>query len=147
MISIAIVDSGPLVAAANKADPDHPACLTALQSPGLRLVIPALCVAEVSYLIQQRRGAAAEARFLRGLESFDVHAPAAEDWPRIADLIEEELATSGVAVVIQAEHSCMAIRGIRKSGSLTVTSALRGIFKTNLSTRSEVMSLINQKHS
>ena len=61
----------------------------------------------------------------------------------IADLIERELQTSGVAVVIKAEHSCMSIRGVRKPGSLTVTSALRGVFKTNQSSRAEVMSLIN----
>lgn len=60
----------------------------------------------------------------------------------IADLIESELQTSGVAVVIEAEHSCMSIRGIRKPGSLTVTSALRGEFKSNQASRSEVLSLI-----
>jgi GTP cyclohydrolase I len=63
----------------------------------------------------------------------------------IADLIERELGTSGVAVVIQAEHSCMSIRGIRKPGSSTVTSALRGVFKTNQSSRAEVLALINQR--
>jgi GTP cyclohydrolase I len=63
----------------------------------------------------------------------------------IADLIESELDTSGVAVVIEAEHSCMSIRGIRKSGSITVTSALRGLFKTNQASRSEVMALIYGK--
>ena len=63
----------------------------------------------------------------------------------IADLIEAELGSSGVAVVIQAEHSCMSIRGIRKPGSRTVTSALRGVFKTNQASRSEVMSLIHSK--
>jgi GTP cyclohydrolase I len=63
----------------------------------------------------------------------------------IAELIESELGTSGVAVVIEAEHSCMSIRGIRKPGSSTVTSALRGVFKTNASSRSEVMSLMNSK--
>jgi GTP cyclohydrolase I len=62
----------------------------------------------------------------------------------IANLIERELAAPGVAVVIQAEHSCMAIRGIRKRGSLTVTSALRGQFKTDQSSRAEVMALINR---
>jgi GTP cyclohydrolase I len=61
----------------------------------------------------------------------------------IADLIETELQTAGVAVVISAEHSCMSIRGIRKPGSSTVTSALRGVFKTNQSSRAEIMSLIN----
>lgn len=63
----------------------------------------------------------------------------------IADLLERELETSGAAVVIKAEHSCMAIRGVRKPGSLTVTSALRGVFKTNQSSRAEVMSLINNR--
>jgi GTP cyclohydrolase I len=64
----------------------------------------------------------------------------------IADLIERELESSGVAVVIEAEHSCMSIRGIRKPGSLTVTSALRGTFRTNAASRAEVMSLILAKH-
>lgn len=61
----------------------------------------------------------------------------------IADLIDEHLETTGVAVVVSAEHSCMAIRGIRKQGTTTVTSALRGIFKSNQSTRAEFMSLVN----
>jgi GTP cyclohydrolase I len=60
----------------------------------------------------------------------------------IADMIAEHLNTSGVAVVVSAEHSCMSIRGIKKPGSTTVTSALRGLFKTNQATRVEFMSLI-----
>jgi len=64
----------------------------------------------------------------------------------IADLIESELQTAGCAVVIQAEHSCMAIRGIRKQGTSTITSALRGVFKTNQSSRTEVLALMNQKN-
>lgn len=61
----------------------------------------------------------------------------------VADLIEERLGTSAVAVVIEAEHSCMSIRGIKKPGSRTVTSSLRGTFRTNPSSRAEVLSLIN----
>ena len=61
---------------------------------------------------------------------------------QIADLIEKYLSTAGVAVVVSAEHSCMSIRGIRKPGSRTVTSALRGHFKDSQSTRAEFMSLI-----
>ena len=61
---------------------------------------------------------------------------------QIAELVEEELASTGVAVVVEAEHSCMSIRGVRKPGSKTVTSALRGVFKTNQSSRAEVMALI-----
>ena len=64
----------------------------------------------------------------------------------IADLMESELESSGVAVVINAEHSCMSIRGVCKPGSSTVTSALRGVFKSNLSSRAEVLALINQKN-
>ncbi|MEQ8849574.1 GTP cyclohydrolase I FolE [Botrimarina sp.] len=60
----------------------------------------------------------------------------------IAELIEAKLGSAGVAVVLRAEHSCMSIRGIQKPGSTTVTSALRGVFKTNASSRAEVMSLI-----
>lgn len=62
----------------------------------------------------------------------------------IADMIEDRLASTGVAVVIQAEHSCMSIRGVKKHGSSTITSALRGIFKTNQSSRAEVLLLIGQ---
>ena len=62
----------------------------------------------------------------------------------IADLVEEHLKSCGVAVVIQAEHSCMTIRGIRKPGSLTLTSALRGKFRSDAAARAEVMSLMNQ---
>ena len=63
----------------------------------------------------------------------------------IAELVETELKTSGVGVVIQAEHSCMSIRGIKKHGSSTITSALRGTLKTNLSSRSEFLSFVNAK--
>jgi len=45
-------------------------------------------------------------------------------------------------VVVEATHSCMTIRGVRKPGSLCVTSAMKGIFRSNLSTRSEIMQLI-----
>ncbi|HEY2839705.1 MAG TPA: GTP cyclohydrolase I FolE [Pirellulales bacterium] len=60
----------------------------------------------------------------------------------IADLMVEELDAKGVAVVIEASHSCMTMRGIRKPGSVCVTSAMRGIFRSNLSSRSEIMTLI-----
>lgn len=60
----------------------------------------------------------------------------------IADLLVDELDVKGVAVVIEAAHSCMSIRGVRKPGSLCVTSAMKGLFRSNLSSRSEVMTLI-----
>ena len=61
---------------------------------------------------------------------------------QIADLLQQELDPKGVVVVIEAAHSCMTIRGIRKPGSLTITSAVRGLFKTNQSSRAEVMAFI-----
>jgi GTP cyclohydrolase IA len=60
----------------------------------------------------------------------------------IANLLIEELDVKGVAVVIEATHTCMTIRGVRKPGSVCVTSAMKGIFRSNLSSRSEVMTLI-----
>jgi len=55
----------------------------------------------------------------------------------------ESINPLGVAVVVEAEHLCMTMRGIKKAGSKTVTSALRGIIKTDARTRAEVMALIN----
>ena len=65
---------------------------------------------------------------------------------QIADLLEHDLGAKGVAVVIEASHTCMTIRGVRKPGSICVTSAMKGIFRANVSSRAEVMSLINGKN-
>ncbi len=108
MISIAVVDSGPLLAVANRADPDHQRCADALADPTLRLVIPALCVAEVSYLLGRRAGAAAEARFLSGLAELQVEAPAPWEWERIAELVDQyarfPLGGTDASVVALAER-------------------------------------------
>ncbi len=60
----------------------------------------------------------------------------------LADLLMKELDAKGVAVVIEGSHSCMTIRGVSKPDSSFVTSAMRGVFKERLATRTEVMSLI-----
>ena len=65
---------------------------------------------------------------------------------QIADLLEHDLGAKGVAVVLEASHTCMTIRGVRKPGSLCVTSAIKGIFRDNVSSRAEVLSLINGKN-
>jgi GTP cyclohydrolase I len=61
---------------------------------------------------------------------------------QIADAMADVLKPRGVLVIIEAEHLCMAMRGIRKPGATTVTSAVRGIFRDNPATRSEAMSLV-----
>jgi GTP cyclohydrolase I len=61
---------------------------------------------------------------------------------QIADALENVLDPAGALVMIEAEHFCMSMRGVKKPGSLTITSAVRGLFKTNAATRAEAMSLI-----
>jgi GTP cyclohydrolase IA len=61
---------------------------------------------------------------------------------QIANLLVEELKVKGVAVIIEAEHTCMTIRGVRKPGALCITSAMKGQFRTGSSTRAELMTLI-----
>ena len=61
---------------------------------------------------------------------------------QIADALTEELGAQSVIVVIECEHLCMGMRGVRKPGAVTTTSAVRGGFKNNSASRAEVMSLI-----
>lgn len=65
---------------------------------------------------------------------------------QVADALNERLDPLGVLVVVEAEHLCMSMRGVRKPGALTVTSAVRGVMQTNPSTRSEAMSLLFGTH-
>ena len=61
---------------------------------------------------------------------------------QIADTLMEMVKPSGVIVVVDCEHMCMAVRGIQKPGASTITSAVRGIFQTDAKSRAEAMSLI-----
>ena len=61
---------------------------------------------------------------------------------QVADLMVQELDAKGVAVVVEAVHSCMTIRGVRKPNSQCITSAMKGLFRENVSSRAEVMQLI-----
>ena len=61
---------------------------------------------------------------------------------QIADLVDSIAAPKGVAVVIEATHTCMTIRGVKKPGSSVITSAMRGLFRYNQATRNELMNLL-----
>lgn len=65
---------------------------------------------------------------------------------QIADLLAQRLQVRGCAVVLQAVHTCMTCRGVKKPGSVMVTSALRGIMHTNQATRAEVLALLHNRH-
>ena len=105
---IAVVDTGPLYAAIDADDADHRRCVEALTAAGQRLVIPAMVVAETSYLVASRLGPVVEATFLRSLGALSVELPLPEDWQRIADLVEQyadfPLGGTDAAVVALAER-------------------------------------------
>jgi predicted nucleic acid-binding protein len=84
---IAIVDASALVEAAYSRTPSHDAVVATLMRHDLTLIVPALVVAEASYLIGSRVGAVTEARFLAGMADFEVEVPHREDWARISELV------------------------------------------------------------
>lgn len=97
--------------------------------------------AHVAYMPQGRvTGLSKLARLVEGY----AHRPQMQErlTARVADCLNDRLDPLGVMVVIEAEHLCMSMRGIKKPGALTVTSAVRGVMKTNPATRSEAMSLL-----
>jgi predicted nucleic acid-binding protein len=89
MTSLAVVDAGPLYAAADADDQDHLASRAALSRADLRLVVPALVVAEATYFVGRRLGATAESKFLRGIGELDVEGPRREDFARMAELVAQ----------------------------------------------------------
>ena len=66
---------------------------------------------------------------------------------QIAEIINAELKPKGVAVVCEAVHTCMTMRGVKKAGSAVITSAMRGAFEKNVTSRTEIMALIFGQHS
>ncbi len=105
---IAIVDAGPLFAAADLDDADHDRCVDVLLRRDLQLVVPTMVVAEATYFVGTRLGARAEAAFLRALSTLEVEPPSQQDWPRIAELVEQcgdfPLGGTDASVVALAER-------------------------------------------
>lgn len=107
-------------------------------------LLPFMGIAHVGYLPNGK--VAGLSKLARVVEEIS-HKPQVQErmTHEIADLMASELDAKGVVVVLEASHTCMTIRGIRKPGSLTVTSAVRGLFKTNQASRAEAMALINRR--
>jgi uncharacterized protein len=89
MTTLAVVDAGPLYAAADADDRDHRACVETLERQDLRLVIPALVIAEATYFVGRRLGPSVEGEFLRAVGGLDVEGPNAGDFARMAELVEQ----------------------------------------------------------
>ena len=108
MSALAIVDAGPLYAAADSDDRDHAASLATLSRPDLRLIVAALAIAEATYFVGRRLGPTAEQAFLSGLGELDVEGPTGEDFTRMAELVKqyEDLPLGGTdaSVVALAER-------------------------------------------
>jgi predicted nucleic acid-binding protein len=105
---LAVVDTGPLYAVVDEDDADHARCRAVLAEAGHRLIVPTMVIAEATYLVGTRLGPDVEAQFLRSLASLHVEAPMPDDWPRIADLVEQygdfPLGGTDASVVALAER-------------------------------------------
>jgi predicted nucleic acid-binding protein len=107
-MTLAIIDSGVLIAAADADDRYHERCARVLRTRELDFVIPALCVAEACHFIGKRAGAEAESTFLRNVGRVPVLAPEPNEWVPIADLVQQYggLKIGGVdaSIVLLAER-------------------------------------------
>jgi GTP cyclohydrolase I len=109
-------------------------------------LLPFYGVAHVGYIPNSEGRIVGMSKLARVVEIFAKRPQVQERMTtQVADTIMETLQPDGVAVVIQAEHLCMIMRGIKKPGSNVVTSANRGIFRTRSATRAEFLSLIQGK--
>lgn len=106
-------------------------------------LVPFLGMAHVAYIPGKHGEICGLSKLARVIDVFAKRPQVQERMTsQIADTIVEHLDPAGVIVVIEAEHLCMSMRGVRKQGHTTTTSAVRGIFATNSATRAEAMSLI-----
>jgi GTP cyclohydrolase I len=106
-------------------------------------LIPWIGVAHVAYIPNNDGRITGLSKLARLVDGYS-HRPQVQErlTTQIADTVERVLEPRGVLVVVEAEHLCMSMRGVRKPGSTTVTSAVRGLFRVNEATRAEAMSLI-----
>ena len=106
-------------------------------------LLPFYGVAHVGYIPNKEGRVVGVSKLARVVEVFAKRLQLQERLrSQIADAIVEALQPDGVAVVVQAEHLCMTMRGIKKPGSNVITSATRGLFRTRAATRAEFLSLV-----
>jgi len=107
---------------------------------------PFIGTAHVAYIPNEDGRVTGLSKFARLVDGF-ARRPQVQErlTAQIADALEASLEPKGVMVVIEAEHLCMAMRGVKKAGTTTVTSAVRGLFRTNVSTRQEAMRFVNRR--
>ena len=89
MAQLAVLDTSVILASLNVADPAHGRCLALLERRAFDLVLPMLCIAEVSHLLNRDLDAAAEAGFIDSLVDLAVEPPGGADWKRIAELVRQ----------------------------------------------------------
>jgi GTP cyclohydrolase I len=106
-------------------------------------LVPWIGVAHVGYIPNEKGEITGLSKIARLVDTF-ARRPQVQErlTTQVADTLVESLEPRGVIVVVEAEHLCMSIRGVRKPGAKTVTSAVRGLFRDSVSTRGEAMSLI-----
>ena len=108
--------------------------------------MPFYGVAHVAYIPKKNGAITGLSKIARTVEGYAKRPQVQERLTtEIADAVMSRLNPHGVLVVIEAEHMCMTMRGVKKPGSKTITSAVRGSFKTNDATRAEAFALINGK--
>jgi GTP cyclohydrolase I len=106
-------------------------------------LLPFYGVAHVGYIPNEEGRVVGVSKLARVVDVFAKRLQLQERMTsQIADVICEVLQPDGVAVVIQAEHLCMTMRGIKKPGSNVITSATRGLFRSRAATRAEFLSLV-----
>ena len=108
-------------------------------------LIPFIGKAHVAYIPNRSGNVIGLSKVARLVDGYAKRPQVQERLPRqVADALEEHLQPRGVLVVMEAEHLCMSMRGVRKAGSSTVTSSVTGIFRANVATRAEAMRFLGQ---
>jgi len=108
-------------------------------------LVPFMGKAHVAYIPNEEGRITGLSKLARLVEGF-ARRPQVQErlTTQVADALVERLQPRGVLVVVEAEHLCMAMRGVRKPGSTTVTSAVRGLFRQDVAARAEAMAFVNR---